>query len=247
MSEYLLFQLYGPMAAWGDIAVGEQRPTMSHPSKSATLGLLAAALGIRRDEEEKHKALAASYGLAVRVASPGELLRDYHTTQVPPQRRGVRHFTRREELAADTLHTILSQRDYRMDACCTAALWVQNAPAPHSLQELESALQRPRFTLYLGRKSCPPALPLAPQVIQSATLKEAFDKLPVPDTFLEYLPPAKQTAFYWEYLDRSVAGFSEDGVHMAHTRRDWPLSRRRWQFTDREEFYHSRPIPEGQG
>jgi len=239
MSEYLLFRLYGPMAAWGDIAVGEQRPTMSHPSKSAILGLLAAALGITRDEEDKHRALAMAYGLAVRVDSPGELHRDYHTTQVPPQQRGARYFTRREELAANTLHTILSQRDYRMDACYAIALWVQHASPPHSLQELASALTRPRFTLYLGRKSCPPALPLGPLVTPAATLKEALDKLPAREALIKDLPSVKQTTFYWEYLDRSAAGFSENGLHMAYTRRDLPLSRKRWQFTEREEFYHS--------
>ena len=69
MTDYLLFRLYGAMAAWGDIAVGEQRPSTPHPSKSALLGLLAAALGIRRHEDERHQALADGYGFAVRMAA----------------------------------------------------------------------------------------------------------------------------------------------------------------------------------
>ena len=59
MHEYLLFRLYGSMASWGDIAVGEFRPTFDHPSKSAVMGLIAAAMGIRRDEEERQRELAA--------------------------------------------------------------------------------------------------------------------------------------------------------------------------------------------
>jgi CRISPR system Cascade subunit CasD len=50
MMEYLLFRLYGPLASWGEIAVGESRHTATYPGKSALLGLLAAALGIRRDD-----------------------------------------------------------------------------------------------------------------------------------------------------------------------------------------------------
>jgi CRISPR system Cascade subunit CasD len=38
MRDYLLFRLYGPLAAWGDIAVGEYRPSFAHPSKSAIIG-----------------------------------------------------------------------------------------------------------------------------------------------------------------------------------------------------------------
>ena len=51
--EYLLFRLYGPLASWGEIAVGESRHTAAYPGKAALIGLLAAALGIRRDEEER--------------------------------------------------------------------------------------------------------------------------------------------------------------------------------------------------
>ena len=39
------------MASWGEIAVGENRHTASYPSKSAIIGLLGAALGIKRDDE----------------------------------------------------------------------------------------------------------------------------------------------------------------------------------------------------
>ena len=57
MREYLMFRLYGPMASWGDIAVGEYRPSFAHPSKSAVMGMLAAAVGLRREEEDKIAAI----------------------------------------------------------------------------------------------------------------------------------------------------------------------------------------------
>lgn len=85
MNRYLLFRLYGPMAAWGGTAVGEYRPSDAQPSRTAILGLLAAAVGIRRDQEDALNDLDRSVEIAVRLDMPGEVMRDYHTTQVPPE------------------------------------------------------------------------------------------------------------------------------------------------------------------
>lgn len=178
MNEYLLFRLYGPMASWGDTAVGEYRPSYKHPSRTAVLGLVAAALGIGRDEEDRLLGLDRDYRMAVRVERGGELLRDYHTTQVPPQQRGIRHRSRRDELAADKLNTILSQRDYRTDAANSIALQPVCAEPRHGLLQMAQALRRPRFPLYLGRKSCPPALPLDAKVLHAQGLGDAFAQYP---------------------------------------------------------------------
>lgn len=246
MKEYLLFRLYGPMAAWGDIAVGEQRPSHGHPSKSAIIGLLAAALGIRRDEEERHNNLNSEVSFATRVDASGEILRDYHTTQVPSQARNKVFYTRCDELAAEKLNTILSQRDYRTDACYTVVVWLNKESSNGSLQEFECALRQPKFVLYLGRKSCPLALPLAPQIVQMENLRQAFDKLPVREKLLQYLPKQKQTTYFWEQIDFPVSGFPLDALHWTGSRRDGLLSRKRWQFTDREEHYLSQPFKEEQ-
>ena len=175
MREYLTFRLYGPMASWGDIAVGEYRPSFAHPSKSAVLGILAAAVGLRREEEDKQRQFAVSYGFAVQVHSAGTLLRDYHTIQVPPKRRNVWHATRRSELSSPDINTILSSRDYRCDAFYTVAIWsAYNENPPHSLAELVESLNRPVFTPYLGRKACPLALPVQARTINAENLKQAF-------------------------------------------------------------------------
>lgn len=236
MADYLLFRLYGPLAAWGDIAVGERRPTFTHPGKSAIIGLLAAALGIRRHETDRLAALAEGYGLGIRQDSAGEFLRDYHTSQVPPQRHAVVHRTRRDELDAESLNTILSTRDYRQDALYTIALWPWSEEAPHTLLELQAALQQPSFTLYLGRKSCPPALQLSPRIMAAENLKVAFDQIPALDEFLESLKLPDTVTYYWEGLDCVAAGFSGEGAVMTEIRRDQPISRTRWQFMEREEY-----------
>jgi CRISPR system Cascade subunit CasD len=239
MSDYLVFRLYGPLVSWGDIAVGEIRPSYTHPSKSAVLGMVAAALRIERDEEDKHRALAGGYGFAVRVDSMGLPLVDYHTAQVPPSGSGRnrRAFaTRKEELRTlpkGELNTILSRRDYRVDALAAAALWARVALPPYSLQEMRNALERPAYVLYLGRKSCPPALPVEAQVVTAASVREAFAVARFCEfDALRHLGISRPPDLFWE--DGADAGLAS---HETFERRDVPLSRRRWQFETRREHY----------
>lgn len=246
MTDYLLFQLYGPMASWGDIAVGEERRSLTHPSKSALTGILGAALGVRRDEEDRHRRLADGYGCAVRLHSAGVLLSDYHSTQVPPEVALKHHpaATRRDELqalasyllaAGKTAGTILSRREYRCDAYCRVALWARDG-APAELPELRDALRKPRFTLYLGRKSCPPALPLLPQIVRAPDLRTAFADAEFP-AWNDLLGqgdalPRDEALLYWE--DGTDSGVASSAVTTSR-RRDQVRSRRRWQFEERNE------------
>jgi CRISPR system Cascade subunit CasD len=245
MTEYLIFQLYGPMAAWGDIAVGEIRPSYTHPSKSAVLGLIAAALGIKRDQEEEHRKLSYAYGFAVLVKNPGIPLSDYHTAQVPSSGTGRNRrifATRRDEiitLPKEELNTILSRRTYRVDSFYAVALW-KRADAPYDLKDIATKLITPFYTLYLGRKSCPLALPLEPQVVESNTLREAFSKVRFADIEeLQWLPTVDKPDLYWEEGAKS-------GIEPQHIfeRRDIPSSRKRWQFDVRREHHASYPEEE---
>lgn len=232
MADFLVFHLYGPMAAWGDIAVGEYRPSYAHPSKSAIVGMLAAALGIRRDEEERQNNLATACSFAVRVDVMGTLLRDYHTIQVPSSGTGRNRrtfHTRRAELAESDLNTILSSRDYRCDAVYTVAINLRDG-SPFSAAGLADALRKPVFTLYLGRKSCPLAFPLSPRIVSAETVKDAFRKVQVPDD-LKGLIQEKSSLVYWE---GDQGGYEREQII---TRRDQPLSRKRWQFSERKENF----------
>jgi len=238
MHEYLVFRLYGMMASWGDIAVGEYRPTSDHPSRSAILGLLAAALGIRRDEEERLSSLSEAYLMAISMDAPGLLVRDYHTSQVPPAGKGRKKnlfATRREELGIprEDLSTVLSTRDYRVDAVSTVCIWNRDESAPYPLEQLRDALNRPAFVPYLGRKSCPLALPVHAQVVTGENLADVLSRVQFPDTeFLsELLKPGDKRVF-WE-------GEQDVGIPAVQTtqRYDNPLSRKRWQFSSREEHY----------
>lgn len=236
MTSFLVFQLYGPMSSWGDIAVGEYRPTANCPSKSAVFGLLAAALGIRRHDDDAHKALQQGYGFATCVLEPGELLRDYHTVQVPRGRN--QYAARRDELVFDRqlLGTILSRRDYRMDSYALAMFWPREG-APFSLDHLQQKLCKPFFVLYLGRKACPLALPLNPKIMESETLQEAFSQYPIDCSVLQSGDNVhgETVRYFWE---QDKANQPQAGIQavMTYPRRDQVISRRRWQFANRDEY-----------
>ncbi len=248
MAKYLLFRLYGPMASWGEIAVGESRHTATHPSRSALAGLLGAALGVKRDEDEAQQALATGYRFAVKVLSAGTLLRDYHTVQSTPTRKNVKLRTRAQELRSRlVLETLLSSREYRCDALASVAVQAADG-APWSLERLAGALQRPVFPLCLGRKSCPLALPLSPRIVQAENLRQAFAS---PDRSLLALAqgfgspetewPSRDDVRVLGLRRQAVRYCWEDGMEsglvaeMQTMRADQPLSRSRWQFAPRRE------------
>lgn len=265
MRDYLVFQLYGPLASWGDIAVGETRPSALTPSKSAILGLVAAALRLKRPDtihyehdeprttrersecEVSQAKLAEGYGIAIKVESLGLPLSDYHTAEVP---KGTGYSTRRDEILEVAVQkrtgnfkgTILSRREYRQDTYCAVALWAQ-PDAPYALDSLRNALLEPGFTLYLGRKACPLALPLQPAVVQAEHVEDALVGVSMGDV-LKHLAEAEgceesllarhfiltAPLLLWD-SDAKTRQAPEQTV----TRRDAPLSRRRWQFKVREE------------
>ncbi len=243
---HLVFQLQAPLSSWGEPAVGEYRGTAEGPTHSAMVGLLGAALGLDRADESAHATLRDAYGLAVAILSTGSLLRDYQTAQVPSRSalKGRPHATRRQELQVPRhdLGTILSTRDYRQNAASLVALQPRTgASCGHAVEALAEALCRPKFTLYLGRKSCAPAAPLWPQVIEAASAWEAFQSYANRfetvrqaairehgEPMLEPLPRIDRLVFD----DHVVAGLPGD---LTVLRKDRIIRRRGWQFGDRSE------------
>jgi CRISPR system Cascade subunit CasD len=244
MRDYLVIRLYGPLASWGEIAVGESRHSADHPSRSALLGLLGAALGVNRSDEAGQQALAQGYRFAIKLIRPGFPLRDYHTVQAPSQQRKVTYYTRRQELMDKSkVGTLLSSREYRCDSIVLVAIQAE-IDAPASLEKLVEHLKYPVFPLYLGRKSCPLAVPLHPQLLTCATAKEAINgaiqpaladlcmtsEAVWPGKLDQYYLRTDAPRYYWE--DGIAAGMA---ATMTVTRYDAPLSRSKWQFLPRNE------------
>lgn len=266
MHDYLIFQLYGQLSSWGDIAVGETRPSALTPSKSAILGLVAAALRLKRPDtihyehdeprtarervecEVSHSKLAEGYGIAIKVEALGLPLSDYHTVQVPSSGAGRNRrvfSSRQDELAKGNkagLNTILSQREYRQESYCVVALWAR-PDAPYALNKLCDALLEPGFTLYLGRKACPVALPLQPRVVQAKHMEDALASVSLHDVLrsLAEAEGRKESVLARYFVssaplllwdsDATTRLVSEQTI----ARRDVSLSRRRWQFKVRDE------------
>jgi len=238
MPHYLTFALVAPLAAFGAIAVGERRSGWDRPARSAVLGLIGACLGAEREDDAAQTALARDYGLALLCHAPGRLLADYHTAQVPSAQRGRRFATRAAELAAPELNTILSRRDYRSSAWHLGALWSRVAAPRWSLEVIGAALERPGFVPYLGRKSCPLGLPLAPALIETADAAEALVQRHAtgPETaWRDAFVPPREAAETVIAADTEAVAHDDPRRLRTEFRRDQPRSRRRWQFDLREE------------
>lgn len=243
MSELLVFRLYGPLASWGEIAVGQVRPSAVRPTRSALLGLLAAALGLDRTDDPSHAALSAGVRLAVRVDSPGTAMIDYQTANYRRPKRGEIFFTRRDELRVprDRLSTVQSQRHHRCDALITVAVAARPA-SRWSLADLHGALEHPVFPLFLGRKACPPALPLGPERVEAEDLVGAFRlydlRRPLPTSLRRYVARAVRYSpaveYAWDSDLGTPSGIDGGSARLEH-RRDQPLSRSRWRYTVRWE------------
>ena len=131
----LLLRLAAPLQAWGTDSKFEVRRTNREPSKSGVIGLLAAALGLRRDADLS-KLSALRFG--VHVDRNGEVIKDFH-------------------MAKAEKTSYLTYRYYLSDAIFLVGLESEDRSF---LEQIERALRNPCFPLFLGRRSCPPTLPL---------------------------------------------------------------------------------------
>ena len=138
----LLLQCVAPLQAWDTQSRFGVRTTGREPSKSGIVGLLCAALGRPRWEPVSD---LAALTMAVRVDKEGRVLRDFHTAMDILKAGG------------GTKRTEPSTRYYLSDAAFLVAL-ASNDKA--LLNDLHAALKDPHWLLFLGRKACPPSLPV---------------------------------------------------------------------------------------
>ena len=153
----LLLRLAGPLQSWGSDSKFDIRRTGREPTKSGVVGLLAAAKGLRRDDAAALEPLR-SLRMGVRVDREGRILRDFHT--VWGYKRGAGNRIVYDKLTGRPVqaekNTYVTTRYYLSDAVFLVGLEGDAA----LLRDLEAALKRPNFPLFLGRRACPPTLPL---------------------------------------------------------------------------------------
>jgi len=176
MRSFLILRLVGVMQGWSGHSYEGQRPLVEYPTRSGVLGLLAACLGIKRNDVQNLSALSRSLRYAVRCDARAYLQRalvDYHTVQ-----------NARESYQGLKSHdTIQTWRSYQCDAAYTVALWLQ--PDAHwSLEQIAQATRTPRYTPFLGRRSCPITRPLFERLIEADNALMALEQvepMPCPD------------------------------------------------------------------
>lgn len=139
MPTTLLLQLAGPMQSWGFRSRFDNRDTGLEPTRSGVIGLLCAAQGRGRDTDLSE---FERLRMGVRVDAPGRVALDYHTAQ---------------SVWRGSTSTTVSNRYYLADARFLVGLQAEDA---EWLRSLEAALRDPVWSLFLGRKSFPPSLPL---------------------------------------------------------------------------------------
>ncbi len=157
----LLLRLAAPLQSWGTDSKYEIRSTAREPSKSGVLGLIACALGISREDRESLAQLN-TLRFGVRVDREGYLLKDYH---IAKSYKNTGDYLRENE--DDTYQT---WRYYLSDAVFLAGL---EADDTAQLSTIREALEHPVYPLYLGRRACPPTLPLC-LGIRELSLREAL-------------------------------------------------------------------------
>ena len=140
----LLLRLSGAMQSWGVQSRFGVRDTGLEPSKSGVLGLVCAALGIDR-EDDASLAPLATLTMGVRVDREGALKVDYHTAKDVLKAGG------------GMKDTELSNRYYLADALFLVGLAGDDLAL---LEKIDTALRKPVWPLFLGRKAFVPGEPL---------------------------------------------------------------------------------------
>ncbi len=169
----LLLRFAGPAQSWGGPSLFVDRiGTELVPTRSGTLGLLAACLGAPRGGSP---AWLDGTRVTVRVDRAGEPGEDYHTVNPIPEHQ-QEHYTRLRALSilkktpkggagqvfvrdgkGDTWaggQAAVTRRRFLADAVFMVAIEHDT-----HLSDLVSATRAPRFVPYLGRKAYPPAFP----------------------------------------------------------------------------------------
>ncbi|MFK0016303.1 CRISPR-associated protein Cas5 [Streptomyces sp. NPDC091027] len=173
-----LVLLSGPMQAWGVHTPYESHgDTVSRPIKSGVLGLVCNAFGYDLDHDTAH---LARLHFAVRADRPGHLERDDQTAGGGNFPLDVLTAARHPQLAANpdrfryaaprevdpvtgaswapaTRKTVKGDKTYIVNGSFLAGL---TGPAP-LIDAIHQALRQPARLLYLGRRCCPPARPVA--------------------------------------------------------------------------------------
>lgn len=135
----IILKFAGTLQSWGTGSSFETRHTDFHPSKSGVIGMIAASMGYRRDEDEKIQKLN-EIDFAVRIDQQGNLVKDYH-------------IAKKYKPNGDFERTYVTNRYYLEDAVFLVAISHENH---EFIKSILNAIKKPYFQSYFGRRSLAP-------------------------------------------------------------------------------------------
>ena len=158
----LSFTLAGPLAAYGESSRWDNRDTTDMPTKSAVIGLLGCCIGIERGSARLSE-LSKRLHMAVRRERTGRVMTDYHTVHG----MGGKILTAERKPRCDTIVTC---KQYLQDAAFQVFLYGDEA----LLEYCARAMKNPHWVISLGRRSCPPSIPVIPQLFEADSIEAAL-------------------------------------------------------------------------
>lgn len=174
----LLLRLAGPMQSWGDHSTFSVRDTRAYPTRSAMIGLFAAALGHSRDTPiDTPNRKLSELGFTIRVDRPGSPIEDFHTVGggLPAPRTVITAEGNRRPAGTGT---IVSRRHHLSDAVFTVAVLGSTS----TITAIAQALTHPIWAPYLGRRSCPAEVPLLLRGPTTDALNDLYHRVPLART-----------------------------------------------------------------
>ncbi|MBK1655151.1 type I-E CRISPR-associated protein Cas5/CasD [Allochromatium vinosum] len=160
MPRHLLLRLEAPLMAFGGEAIDNFGVIRDFPALSMITGLLANALGWRREDSARHDRLQERLVMGARIEHPGTRLQDNQNARLAKDDLGWTTWGVPEGRAGgaatyDSPHRRF--RDYHADRSLLVALRLDPADELPTLDDLASALDRPARPLFIGRKPCLPS------------------------------------------------------------------------------------------
>ena len=141
----LILRLNSVLQSWGSTSNFKVRETNREPTKSGVIGLICAAMGIKRGEGKELIDKLSKLDMVVCVLREGELLKDFVT--VAAKKIGN---------PKPDKNRLLLDKHYLSGADFLVGL----SGSKELLDTIANALEDPQFMLFLGRKCCIPSEPI---------------------------------------------------------------------------------------
>lgn len=185
MARHLLLRLQAPLIAFGGETIDNFGVIRDFPALSMVTGLLANALGWRREDCELHDRLQERLLLGARLNTPVQRLTDFQTAQLGSNDKGWTTWGVPEERRGgagtyDAPH--LRYRDYHADLDVLVALRLSPPEQFPTLDDLAVALDHPARPLFIGRKSCLPSKRIFAGWIEANSVLQALQLAPQPES-----------------------------------------------------------------